>query len=469
MLSVSRRLVSFALVILAVAAMAASTAALRTEPVEAAAPSDSTTALAGPDAPNVLLVVTDDQRNGLDVMPSVKKRIQKEGTSYTNAFATTPLCCPSRASIYTGQYSHNHEVVDNQHAGELNSKETLQYFLRKAGYRTGIVGKYLNSVRRQGPPSFRKHAVIISKLPSSYYYGGRWAVTNKGIVEPNGYSTSFIRKYTTRFLQQWDRRDDDKPWFMVVTPTAPHLPATTTPKYSNAPVPEFKPVREKDRSDKPAYVKKSSVSAQTGKFLREKQLRSLMPVDDMVNRVLGTLRALNENSETVVIYMSDNGFLWGEHGMAKKTVPYTEAVKVPLLVKWPGRIPADNIDERLVGNVDIAPTILDAVGIRGPMEGMDGRSLLDSWSRDRILLEFAGRQYRLGPMGRHQNSRLPVHPLRHRSDRQRVLRPACRRGPTRKLDERRQRVRPASLEHSGHPGSTRGRPELQRGLLPVGF
>ena len=385
-----RRVLGVAILIVATVALATG-AAFKTEPVEAAY------ARVGPNKPNILLIITDDQRNGLDVMPALRNRIQEEGTTYTHAFATTPLCCPARANIFTGKYSHNHGVVDNQHAGELNPKQTVQYFLKKAGYRTGIVGKYLNSVRRSGPPAFRQHAVLLSKDPSRYYYDGRWTVSGKGVVRPKMYSTHFIRKQVGRILGKWDDRDDDKPWFMVVTPTAPHSPATTTRKYQNAPIPDFNFVKEKDRSDKPSYVQKSRVSPQKGATWRARSLRALMPVDDMIAGVVRGLNRLKESSNTLVIYVSDNGFLWAEHGLSKKSLPYTEAVKVPLLLKWPGRIQANAIDARLVGNVDIAPTILDAVGMNGRAANMDGRSLLNRWRRNRILLEFEGVNTKSGP------------------------------------------------------------------------
>ena len=348
--------------------------------------------------PNVVLIVTDDQRNGLEVMPALKKRIRNGGTKYPNAFATTPLCCPSRSSIFTGKYSHNHEVVDNQSAGQLDPTTTIQYFLRGAGYRTGIVGKYMNSVRRNGPPYFKQSAVFLSKRVNKYYYGARWVIDGKKVVSPDDYSTNFIQKHGQRILKQWDEHKDGKPWFLLVAPTAPHKPFTTLPKYQKAPVSGFDPTVEEDRSDKPPFVQNSSIKPKKGIRQRAAQYRSLMPVDAMIEKLLVTMKRLDENSNTLFIFMSDNALMWAEHGLEKKTVPYTEAVNVPLFVKWPGHTEPGSVDERFAANIDLAPTILDAVGISSAAEEMDGRSLLDlEWDRDRIHLEFLSNNSASGP------------------------------------------------------------------------
>ncbi|HYN36304.1 MAG TPA: sulfatase-like hydrolase/transferase, partial [Actinomycetota bacterium] len=271
--------------------------------------------------PNVLLIVTDDQRNGLEIMPSLKKRIRRRGTKFPNAYATTPLCCPSRSSIFTGKYSHNHEVVDNGSAGSLDPKTTVQYFLHEAGYRTGLVGKYLNSVRRNGPPVFKQSAVLLSKRSSKYYYGGRWSINGRRVVRPKIYATSFIEKHALDILDRWNNHKDDKPWFLLVAPTAPHKPFTTLPEYEKLPVSNFQPTLEEDRSDKPLYVQNSFILPEEGINQRAAQYRALMPVDTMIENLTLSMDELEEKSDTIVIYMSDNALMWAEHGLGKKTVP----------------------------------------------------------------------------------------------------------------------------------------------------
>lgn len=339
--------------------------------------------------PNVLLIVTDDQRNGLEVMPTLKRRIRKRGTKFPNAYATTPLCCPSRSSIFTGKYSHNHEVVDNKSAGLLDPTTTIQYFLRQAGYRTGIVGKYLNSITPKGPPSFKESAVLLSNRPRKYYYGGRWTIDGQKVVRPETYATSFIEEHALGILDQWDAHKDIKPWFLMVAPTAPHKPFTTLPEYEKVPVSGFQPTVEEDRLDKPSYVQNSFIAPEVGISQRAAQYRALMPVDAMIENLMLSMKELDEKSNTIIIYMSDNALMWAEHGLGQKAVPYTEAVNVPLFMKWPGQTEPGTVDERLVGNIDLAPTILDAAGIESASEEMDGKSLLDPlWDRDRIHLEF---------------------------------------------------------------------------------
>lgn len=386
-----RRLATVALVtVTAVAASAA--AAPRAE--DSAVPAD----VGSVGRPNVLLIITDDQRKGVEVMPALKNRIRNGGTKYPNAYATTPVCCPSRSSIFTGKYSHNHEVVDNKAAGQLDPTTTIQHFLRKAGYRTGIVGKYLNSVRPKGPPSFNKSTVMLSKQSGKYYYGGRWTIDGQEIVTPKTYATSFIEKHALGILNRWDEHKDDKPWLLMVAPTAPHRPYTTLPEYEKAPVSHFRPTVEEDRSDKPDYVQNSSLSPRKGIKHRAAQYRALMPVNAMIENLMLSMKELDEKSNTIIIYMSDNALMWAEHGLRKKAVPYTEAVNVPLFLKWPGQTEPGSVDERLVGNIDLAPTILDAVGLESASEEMDGKSLLDPlWDRDRIHLEFLSQNSASGP------------------------------------------------------------------------
>lgn len=345
---------------------------------------------AGAERPNVLLVITDDQREGKAVMPALRRHLLRKGVSFTNTFATTPSCCPSRASIFTGRYSHNHGVTDNSSAAALDVDSTVQAYLEANGYRTGLVGKYLNkwtTIGSQDPSHFSSWAALLSDH-SGYFYGGEWNVNGESTVVDE-YSTTFVRRMSLQFLKEWDEKGDQKPWFMVVAPTAPHTPAPTLPEYEDAPVPSFNAPREQDRSDKPTYVQERHRSRRLGRRVRRTQLRSLMPVDDMIRRVMKSLRNKNELDSTLVFYISDNGFLWGEHGLTRKGIPYTESVRVPFFMRWDGRVKPRTVDDRLALNVDIAPTILDATGVApDPSVEMDGRSLLQPSTRERVHTEF---------------------------------------------------------------------------------
>ena len=140
----------------------------------------------------------------------------------------------------------------------------------------------------------------------------------------------------------------------------------------------------------PAYLRQRA-PADPGEVaaLRTGQARTLLSVDDLVERVMGRLQATGELDDTLVFYLSDNGYSWGEHRHVGKFVPYTESIKVPFLVRWPGRLPAGTVDDRLVATVDIKPTVLAAAGIRpDPGDTVDGRSLLDGRRRERLLAEY---------------------------------------------------------------------------------
>lgn len=342
--------------------------------------------------PNVLLIITDDQRSGYRSMPSLKRRIVRKGTRYPNAFATTPACCPARASIFTGKYSHNHGVISNLDAEQLVPKEMLQYHLDSTGYRTGIIGKYLNKwwkTKAHDPPPYFDSYLVVRGGRGGYYYDGTWN-HNGRLVNPDDYSTTLVRDESIDLLSKWEREGDRTPWFLVLSTPAPHPPAITLPRYRDAKVPSYYPPIEKDKSDKPPYVQAASGAPRRGNQLQKKEKRALMPVDDMVGRVMRHLERKGELNNTLVVYVSDNAVMWGEHGLRHKTLPYTEDINVPLYMSWRNHFGSGTVDKRLVGNIDIAPTILEAARVgKKKWQPVDGNSLLDStWDRDRIHLEY---------------------------------------------------------------------------------
>ena len=334
--------------------------------------------------PNVLVIVTDDQRpDTLDVMPATR-RFFKSGMSYTNAFATTPLCCPSRASIFTGQYAHNHGVLKNQDSHDMRSRSTLQfYFRQETDYATGLVGKYLNSWSvQEDPPHFDRWASY-----SGRYYGKPFNVNGK-MVETDAYSTYFMADRAIEFLERFDRIEE-RPWFLYVATVAPHAPYSISPQYRGARVPDWDrnpAIDERALGDKPDVAPRPFDLDRPGK-LRRKQLRTLMAVDDLVAKIVRALRRLGEAEDTLAIFTSDQGLLWGEHGFFAKRLPYTQSIAAPLMVRWPGHVGSGTSDA-LVANVDIAPTIMEAAGLipdrRYPV---DGRSLLGPDERSEIFLE----------------------------------------------------------------------------------
>jgi arylsulfatase A-like enzyme len=339
--------------------------------------------------PNVLIILTDDQRiESMGPMRRTRALFKRGGTDFVNAYATTPLCCPSRASILTGRYAHNHGVRTNADAPELDPESTVQRYLGDAGYRTGIVGKYLNSWK--GPPSHFEQWHTFENV--SKYKGARF--NSNGVVRKvKKYSTDYIADRARGLIRQFELTDS-KPWFIVVSTWAPHTPAQAAKRHRNSKVGNWAgnpAVFEADRTDKPAYVQAKSAGFKGGRRLRERQLRTLKAVDELVERVFRTMTSLGEADDTLAFFLSDNGIMWAEHGMKSKTTPYTPAIKVPLFVRWPGRVPQNVPDPRIAATIDIVPTILEAAGISpDPEYPLDGRSLLDGTTRDRLLLELTG-------------------------------------------------------------------------------
>jgi arylsulfatase A-like enzyme len=353
----------------------------------------------GDDKPNILVIVTDDQREGLEVMPNTTGLIGGSGIRFSNAYVTTPNCCPSRSSIFSGRYAHNHGVRTNHLVEELNHGRTIQRYLSDAGYKNGIFGKFLNGWNLQSPPPFfDDFAILRGGTDGPRYVGGTWNV-NGTIDEIETYSTTFIQRQALGFLGERNQRPtDDDPWFMYVAPNAPHAPSKPARKYRDADVPGWSgnpAVFEEDKSDKPAFVQESNRTFETARSQRRRQYRTLMSVDDLVASLYERMAKLGELENTIVLYTSDNGIMWAEHGLAGKRVPYLQATSVPMLMSWPGHTSPNSTDSRMVANIDIAPTLIDATDLEGAVKHtMDGRSLLDTtWSRDRLLFENWGHDW----------------------------------------------------------------------------
>ncbi|MDQ3915272.1 MAG: sulfatase [Actinomycetota bacterium] len=344
------------------------------------------------DRPNVLIVITDDQRerDQMIVMPKTLQLFGVEGTRFTHAFASTPQCCPSRASIFTGRYAHNHGVRRNQDGEQMNQMVTLQRYLQqRAGYRTAIAGRYLNAWdTAQNPPFFDKWAIF-----RAGYYDNEFNV-NGELTDVDRYATDFVGEQSLSFLEEFDAEDDQQPWLMYVTVSAPHYPFYPSGAYADAEVParETNPALEEDNlGDKAGFVANVGFTKEEGEAIYQEQLRTLMSADDVVGALFDKLAELGEDQDTLAIFLSDNGMILGEHGLYAKRLPYTESIHVPFFVRWPGRVDAGATDDRLVGNIDIAPTVLDVAGVSPEVSlEQDGRSLFGPRERTRFLTEQWG-------------------------------------------------------------------------------
>ena len=354
---------------------------------------------AGQSKPNVLVIVTDDQRitgstmvtgSTMKVLKSIRRRIQQKGQRYRNAFATTPLCCPSRASILTGRYVHNHGVRNNYEVLHLDPATAIPAHLKEHGYITGLFGKYLNGWNGP-PPNFDRWAMHLGNL----YYNSLWNINGQESEIPT-YNADFIAQQTIDFLQETDGVDDETPWFAYLAPQGPHAPSTPADRHQESDVPQFDgnpAVFERNKSDKPGFVRKEHATFTDAQEVATKQLRTLLAIDEMFRQVDEALKTLHEKRNTLVIFMSDNGYAWAEHGLLgpekSKNVPYLPAVKIPMSLRYPAVMSPGGVDTRLVANIDVAPTVYDAAGILKSIDHpLDGRSLLDStWERKRLLLE----------------------------------------------------------------------------------
>lgn len=338
----------------------------------------------GGQRPNVLLIVTDDQPKHTEwATPTVRSWLGDHGIHFTSAYATTPLCSPSRASIFSGRYAHNHGVRDNGHPYNLDQHTTVQRHLKDAGYRTGLFGKYLNSWHlADHPPHFSEWVMLRPGYVDCDYN------VNGEVQQIPGYSTTILRDHLLDFLER--SASDDTPWFAIFTPYASHEHNIAEPAYADLDVPDWSgrpSIWETDLSDKVAWADYAVPRPGKGRAFRTRQLRTLRSVDDAVRAIRRKLEELGQLDNTLVIYISDNGFSWADHGLVGKAVPYRPVYEVPLYMSWPrGGLNSGRVDDRIVANIDIAPTILEAAGVE-PETPQDGMSLLSNARRDHILLE----------------------------------------------------------------------------------
>ena len=352
--------------------------------------------------PNILFVLTDDQRfDTLDVMPATRENFD---VAFGTGIATTPNCCPSRASILTGEYAHDHGVMTNGNHMAIAAREaeTIAPWLQAQGYYTGFVGKYLNKYRLteavpagwdqfharvwdgdgrpigDGHVSFGlRHYRVENGVPR------RTFVTYPNEERPTVYSTQLFADLADQFIR--DAHDprhnpEGKPWALFVWPTAPHAPFYAEDLYAAAPVPAWKrppSYLEADMRDKPREVRRSRNHVETWPFARERtqMLRMLMSVDDLVERLFTTIEGFGERESTWGIYSSDNGYSWGEHWLRGKAHAFEESIRVPFRMAVPGT-DAREITDATAANIDIAPTVLAIAGGEAKAS-FDGASLVD--------------------------------------------------------------------------------------------
>ena len=342
--------------------------------------------------PNFLIIYTDDQRyDSMWQMPRTQELIFEQGVTFSHGYITTPLCGPSRCSILTGMYAHSHEIRENQDSGF--DETTFAKYLQDDGYYTGLVGKYLNEwrVRDQPKPEFDYWRAIFGG--QSRYNNPDIMVNGEWVRHQGQYITDAFGDYCVEFIENAAKKL--KPFCLYFAPNAPHEPATPADedKFLSIDLPEFPPnFSEEDISDKPNWLqeKESLISEKDIHKINEfrnDQLLSLRSLDRNIERIIQKLEAENLLDKTVVIFLSDNGKLWGEHRMTTKNSFYEEASRVPFALRYPPLVPMPYIEEKPVSNIDIAPTLYDLARIPIPEE-VDGVSL--------VPLLLAGDMHRAG-------------------------------------------------------------------------
>ena len=366
---------------------------------------------ASSEQPNIVFVLADDlDYASAQQMPEISSLLRDGGASFENASVSYPICCPSRATMLTGEYAHNHEVRGNKRPvggfekfrEEGNEESSIAARLQENGYRTALIGKYLNGYGQGDqtyvPPGWDEW---YAKLGRYEYYD--YDLNENGEVvsygsETDDYLTDVLSGKATDFVRR--AAADDAPFFAYVSPTAPHSPATPSERHkgtlSDEAVPRPPSFDEEDVSDKPSWIKEltpitEKESSQIDDRYRER-LEATLAVDEMVGSLVDELEAAGELENTYIVFTSDNGFQLGERRLkhGKKT-PYEESAHVPLFVRGPG-VPAGSTVENLVLNTDLASTFAELGGLNG-FEA-DGRSLAPlmrgeeppSW-RSAVLLE----------------------------------------------------------------------------------
>ena len=349
----------------------------------------------GPAQPNIVLILTDDQRwDTLWAMPYLQSELVAHGMSFANNFVVNSTCCPSRTTGLTGEYSHSTGVWTNTFPyGGFNvfhDTSTIATWLHGDGYRTGLIGKYLNQYRLKNgkyiPPGWdRWFALLQGKIDneSAYYYN--YSVSDQGKTVAYGntnadYSTDVFASQADSFIRG---TSSDQPLFLYFATAAPHSPATPPARYQNAfsGLAPYRPpnYNEADVTDKPGYIKglkKLGATAQANvDAFRIKQYDTLLAVDDAVNTIVTALSDTGRLSNTMIVFASDNGLTWAEHRWQEgKVVPYEESIRVPLVIRYDPLTAAPSTESDLTANIDLAPTFADLAGVTAP--GAEGTSLM---------------------------------------------------------------------------------------------
>ncbi|WP_375539038.1 sulfatase-like hydrolase/transferase [Actinomadura sp. J1-007] len=372
--------------------------------------------------PNIVYVLTDDLSWDLvDYMPNVK-RLQRRGLTFSNYFVADTLCCPSRATILTGKYPHNTGVLSNDPPfggfdvfnAKGNEQSTFAAALQKAGYRTALMGKYLNGyepTKAQGssrtyiPPGWSEWQVTgLGYANYNYNLNGNGTLTHYG-RKPGDYLNTVLGAKATDFVNR--SADSGQPFLLQMSTFTPHAPATPAPEdgrsFANVRAPRPPGFNEPDISDKPGWLRK--YPRLRPRRLKEidaafrQRVRAVQSVDRMIGQLEAAVNARGAGADTYFVFNSDNGYHLGQHRLREgKLTAYDTDIRVPLVVAGPG-VPAGRTEARFAQNTDICPTFQELAGLRPP-DSVDGRSLVpllhgqqvNGW-RSTAFIEHRGPNY----------------------------------------------------------------------------
>lgn len=371
-------------------------------------------ATSGPDArPNIIVIMTDDQDTAsISKLPETQSLLVDKGMTFKTNIVTYAKCCPSRASFITGQYPHNTGVEANSlpygSYAKMDNTNTLSLWLQNSGYYTGHIGKYLNGYGQldtnqsddleawqEIPAGYSEWYGTID--PTTYHYYN-YSMNENGTLVQYGntaedYQTDVLSHKAVDFIERRAQSKDGKPFFLIITPLAPHHdnvdPLGPEPAeeyngmFAHESLPKPPNFNELDISDKPPILQTlpvlntRSIQIMTGWY--QKRLETLQSVDDMVESVMDTLDETGQLDNTIIIFTSDNGWLQGENRVPYgKEFAYEPSIRVPLVIRGPG-IPEGQNMATLVANIDLAPTIVE-LSDATPLRTMDGISLVPAFS-----------------------------------------------------------------------------------------